>query len=49
MRDWVESDGRMRIEIWPKGDANDNATIKRFARAVQAVRPDATGEAIGIH
>jgi uncharacterized protein len=47
VRDWVAPDGRMRIEIWPKGDANDNATIKRFARAVQSVRPDATGEAIG--
>ena len=47
VRDWVASDGRMRIEIWPKGDANDNATIKRFARAVQAVQPNATGEAIG--
>ena len=47
VRDWVASDGRMRIEIWPKGDANDNATINRFARAVQAVQPNATGEAIG--
>jgi len=47
VRDWVAPDGRMRIEIWPKGDANDNATISRFARAVQAVEPDATGQAIG--
>jgi uncharacterized protein len=47
VRDWVAPDGRMRIEIWPKGDANDNATIKRFARAVQAVQPGAAGEAIG--
>jgi uncharacterized protein len=47
VRNWVAPDGRMRIEVWPKGDANDNATIKRFARAVQAVAPNATGEAIG--
>lgn len=47
VRDWVAPDGQMRIEIWPKGDANDNATIGRFARAVQAVQPNATGEAIG--
>ncbi len=47
VRDWVAPDGRERIEIWPKGDANDNATISRFARAVQAVQPGATGEAIG--
>ena len=47
VRDWVAPDGRVRIEIWPKGDANDNATISRFARAVRAVEPDATGQAIG--
>jgi hopanoid biosynthesis associated RND transporter like protein HpnN len=47
VRDWIAPDGRMRIEVWPKGDANDNATIRRFARAVQAVAPEATGEAIG--
>jgi hopanoid biosynthesis associated RND transporter like protein HpnN len=45
--DWVAPDGRVRIEVWPKGDANDNATVSRFARAVQAVYPGATGEAIG--
>jgi uncharacterized protein len=47
VRDWVAPDGKMRIEIWPKGDANDNAVISRFARAVEAVQPSATGEAIG--
>lgn len=47
VRDWVAPDGRLRIEVWPKGDANDNATIRRFANAVLAVQPDATGEAIG--
>jgi hopanoid biosynthesis associated RND transporter like protein HpnN len=47
VRDWVAPDGRVRVEIWPKGDANDNATISRFARAVRAVDPDATGQAIG--
>jgi uncharacterized protein len=47
VRNWITPDGRTRIEIWPKGDANDNAVIRRFARAVQAAVPDATGEAIG--
>jgi uncharacterized protein len=47
VRDWIAPDGRVRIEIWPKGDANNNAVISRFARAVQAVEPSATGEAIG--
>jgi predicted RND superfamily exporter protein len=45
--DWIAPDGRVRIEVWPKGDANDNANIRRFARAVLSVQPDATGEAIG--
>lgn len=47
VRDWIAPDGRERIEVWPKGDANDNATVVRFARAVQAVQPGATGEAVG--
>ena len=45
--DWVAADGRMRIEVWPKGNASDNATVRRFAQAVLAVEPTATGEAIG--
>ena len=47
VRDWVAPDGKVRIEVWPKGDANDNAVISRFAHAVEAVEPNATGEAIG--
>jgi uncharacterized protein len=47
VRDWVAEDGRMRIEVWPKGNGSDNATVSRFARAVLAVEPTATGEAIG--
>jgi predicted RND superfamily exporter protein len=37
----------MRIDVWPKGNASDNATVRRFAQAVLAVEPTATGEAIG--
>jgi uncharacterized protein len=47
VRDWVAPDGRVRIEIWPKANGNDNATIARFAHAVQTVAPGATGEAVG--
>jgi hopanoid biosynthesis associated RND transporter like protein HpnN len=46
VRDWVAADGRMRIEVWPKGDSNDNPTIRRFAQAVLRIEPTATGEAI---
>jgi hypothetical protein len=33
----------------PKGDASDSKTLQRFARAVLAVQPNATGEAIEIY
>jgi uncharacterized protein len=46
-RDWIAPDGLWRIEIWPKSNANDNATIDRFAHAVQSVVPNATGVAVG--
>ena len=42
-RDWVAADGRARIEVLPGGDPNDTATSRRFAAAVLAIAPDATG------
>jgi hopanoid biosynthesis associated RND transporter like protein HpnN len=45
---WVAADGRARIELAPSGDANDNAVMTRFVKAVQSVDPDATGEPIAI-
>ena len=47
-RDWVAADGRARIEVFPKGDANDNATLRRFVAAVRALAPDATGAPVSI-
>ncbi len=47
-RDWVAADGRVRIEVAPKGDPNDNATLARFSKAVQSVDPEATGEPVAI-
>ena len=47
-RDWVAADGRARVEVFPKGDANDNPTLRRFVAAVQAVAPDATGAPVSI-
>jgi hopanoid biosynthesis associated RND transporter like protein HpnN len=43
---WVSPHGRNRVEIAPKGDSNDDATLRRFASAVLAAAPDATGQAI---
>ena len=42
-RDWVATDGRARVEVVPEGDPNDTATLRRFATAVLAVAPDASG------
>jgi len=41
--DWTTADGRARVEVGPKGDGNDNANLRRFASAVLAVDPNATG------
>ncbi|MFT3731983.1 MAG: MMPL family transporter [Hyphomicrobium sp.] len=41
--DWMTSNGRARVEVGPKGDGNDNANLRRFAQAVLAVDPQATG------
>ena len=43
VREWVAADGRARVEVAPEGDQNDDATMSRFASAVLAVAPDATG------
>jgi len=45
---WITADGRARIDVAPKGDANDNATLRQFARAVQSVAPEATEGPISI-
>jgi hopanoid biosynthesis associated RND transporter like protein HpnN len=46
VQDWVAADGRARIQVFPKGDSNDNRVLERFAKAVRAVVPDATGAPI---
>jgi len=46
--DWVAADGRVRIEVAPKGDPNSNETLTRFTKAVQSVDPNATGEPVAI-
>ena len=46
--DWVTKDGRARVEVFAKGDSNDNAVLKRFVDAVTAVAPNATGAPVSI-
>ena len=47
-RTWMSTDGRVRIEVTPKGDGNDNALLRRFVAVVRSVAPEATGEPIFI-
>ncbi len=47
-RDWITVDGRARIEVFPRGDANDNATLQRFVAAVRQLAPEATGAPVSI-
>ena len=46
VRDWRAADGRTRVQLFPR--ANDNATLGRFADAVLAQAPQATGTPISI-
>src|SRR5262249_22055390 len=46
LRDWRTVDGRARLEVMARGDLNDNAGLRRFATAVLAVAPEATGAPI---
>lgn len=46
-RDWITPTGAARIEIAPApGEGDETTQLRRFARAVQAVAPEATGLAI---
>jgi hopanoid biosynthesis associated RND transporter like protein HpnN len=44
--DWIAKDGRARVQVLPRTGQEDNASLRRFAVAVQGVAPDATGAPI---
>ncbi|MEJ0064552.1 MAG: hypothetical protein WDM85_03315 [Caulobacteraceae bacterium] len=48
VRDWITADGRARVSISPKGNADDDAVLGRFIDAVTPVAPGVTGTPIGI-
>lgn len=48
VRDWTAPDGRARVQVFPSGNPDDNANLRRFSQAVMAVAPMATGPAISI-
>jgi uncharacterized protein len=47
-KDWIQPNGEARVQIYPKGDPNDNEVLRQFARAVLAAEPEATGGPIAI-
>jgi uncharacterized protein len=51
VRDWVLPDGRARVEVLPKGDPSDTDVnvLRRFATAVLAAEPTASGPAISYY
>ena len=48
VRGWKTKDGLMRVEAQPRGDPNDNETLRRFATAVLAAEPTAIGGPVSI-
>jgi hopanoid biosynthesis associated RND transporter like protein HpnN len=46
--DWVAADGRARLQVFPQSGHEDEASLWRFSRAVQAIAPDASGVPISI-
>jgi hopanoid biosynthesis associated RND transporter like protein HpnN len=46
--DWLSRDGRARVEVSPKGDANNNEVLERFAAAVSKMAPNVTGAPIDV-
>jgi len=43
VQSWKTKDGLMRVEALPRGDPNDNETLRKFASAVLAAEPNAIG------
>lgn len=45
---WKTKDGKVRVEVTPRGDSNDNETLRNFADAVLAAEPTAIGGPVSI-
>jgi hypothetical protein len=45
---WITADGLARLQVYPRGDPNDNDVLRQFARAVLAAEPTASGGPIAI-
>ncbi|MCP1997693.1 hopanoid biosynthesis associated RND transporter like protein HpnN [Nitrobacter winogradskyi] len=45
---WKTEDGITRVEVLPRGDPDDNETLRKFASAVLAAAPNAIGGPVSI-
>jgi len=45
---WKAKDGLQRVEALPRGDPNDNDTLRKFANAVLSAEPNAIGGPVSI-
>ena len=45
---WKTKDGKVRVEVSPRGDSNDNETLRNFADAVLVAEPNAIGGPVSI-
>jgi hopanoid biosynthesis associated RND transporter like protein HpnN len=48
VKSWKTKDGLQRVEALPRGDPNDNDTLRRFASAVLVAEPNAIGGPVSI-
>jgi hopanoid biosynthesis associated RND transporter like protein HpnN len=48
VREWIAPDGQAKVQVFPKGDSNDNKVLVQFSKAVRGVAPNATGTPITI-
>ena len=46
--DWLSRTGKARVEVSPKGDANDNAVLERFTSVMQANAPNVSGAPVDV-
>ncbi len=46
-RDYLAPDGKVRMQVFPSGNANDNAVIRRFRAAIERVTPAISGLPVG--
>jgi hopanoid biosynthesis associated RND transporter like protein HpnN len=44
----VGTDGRIRVEVFPKGDLSDNRDLEAYVESVRALAPAAFGEGVAI-